>query len=610
MTRFSPRREYNLRVKKLLAFLLLTLALSAQTAPESDAFDAATYVNIYTDLLNAYGTDLQQAREHWKIQGLPKEGRQGSILFDPHYYLENNPDLRTRFGANGYEAALQHFLTTGLPNEGRRGSLEFDPKFYLRNNPDLVRQLGARNYVGAAEQFLNQGLPRDGKQGSPDFDVRAYLAMYPELRAAYGNEGYRDAMLHWLRRGKGLGRKGIGAPEFTAECGSDAALPAGYQRIFIAQRNDNKPGKGTLLNPFDGSTEQRFDTILRTRAESGVANLIVCIAPGTYRTEGEYDFVINQAHKTARGFTVGRGWHIHGSGMDRTTLVLAEFVPNAWNLGPGTGAGAVIATHDDGASNVEVSDLTIDDNFSELKALANRRGVQKLNLLAIVLRSDQGGHRIHRVNVMHSSGEVTEGFPVWIVNVNKGPNSQNNLIEHVTVSAWGGGKCTAIALGNAIAEVRYNTVRDYEIGYGGWIMGAAYFHDNFAIDNEYGFNVDSLHNDGVRIEFNEIIHPTNYGINVGGDDQFMNFHIADNVFRLNRDKVEALRLQGNVTGAAVERNTFLMENPQPDGVKPILVVRGGNRDNRLAGNRIFIAGRGVEVEPGARYSIEDVMRKK
>src|SRR5262249_3615590 len=154
----------------------------------------------YPDLMRAYG-GTRQGADHWQQQGLPKEGRRASVIFDAQYYLQHNPALRATFGAQGYEAALHHFLTVGLA-EVRRGSLEFDPKYYLGANPDLAQALGAKNYRGAAEQFRTQGWPREGRAGSAEFAIKTYIAVYPDVAAAYGSNNYRQAMWHWLRRGK------------------------------------------------------------------------------------------------------------------------------------------------------------------------------------------------------------------------------------------------------------------------------------------------------------------------------------------------------------------------------------------------------------------------
>ncbi len=190
--------------------------------------------------------------------------------------------------------------------------------------------------------------------------------------------------------------------------------------------------------------------------------LMVCLGPGTFQTKGSYDFMILRPHTAQQGFTVGRGWKIHGRGPAQTILQLADYLPitdpkNPQNMPVGTGWNTVISTNSDGASGVEISDLTLDANYPSLKSLARKNGTKALNLEAIHLRSDLGGHWIHNVNVINAAGEIGglnpayETFPVWIVSVQKAPPSANhgNIIEHVTMSGFGGGRCTAIAVASA-----------------------------------------------------------------------------------------------------------------------------------------------------------------
>src|SRR5262249_6639500 len=138
-------------------------------------------------------------------------------------------------------------------------------------------------------------------------------------------------------------------------------------------------------------------------------------------------------------------------------------------------------------------------------------------------------------------------------------DNRGNVIENVTMSHYGGGKCTAIAMANAVGEVRNNQVDGYQIGYGGWTMGPVWFHDNVATHTEYGFNIDSLNNDGVRIESNQIITPKKYGFVIGGGGVYRNFHIARNTVQIKDGGVIGLLFQGNVTESVIEENTFSAE---------------------------------------------------
>jgi len=422
---------------------------------------------------------------------------------------------------------------------------------------------------------------------------------------------------------------GAGTPssKVAADCAADAAkLPKGYSRVFIAQRN-GKNGSGSTWNDArDGSTAAGFDAILRCLSEGCPANqgekavaktekLIVCIGPGVFQSKGSYDFLIAVPRTSQQGFTIGKGWKIHGSGVAKTTVQLIDYRRSVEPKDPetfpaATAHGVVFTTNSDDAAGIEISDLTVDANYPQLKARATQQGIKALNLEAIHLRSNEGGHWIHDVNVINTSGEVGgmfgtfEIFPVWIVSVTNSNPAQNhgNLIEHVTMSQFHGGLCTAIAVANALAEVRNNNVDGYQIGYGGWSMGAVWFHDNVAVRTDYGFNIDSLNNDGVKIESNQIIAPKKYGFVIGGGGIYTRFHIFRNTVQIKDGGVTGIVFQGNVTKSTIEYNTLSAERSAAGNslaIKNYSVGRemGANQDNVYQSNRIDSSLKAVFYAP-------------
>jgi len=390
---------------------------------------------------------------------------------------------------------------------------------------------------------------------------------------------------------------------------------------------DGKDGSGaTAADARDGSTAEAFDTVLRCYSEgctdarnpkksvAKTANLTVCLGPGTFSTLGSYDYIVGVPHNNPAGFTIGKGWKVHGAGQDKTTVKLAAYLPITEDKNPlkfpvDTGTGLVFGTNADDASNIEISDLTIDANYPELKSRARQNDIKALTLEAIRLRSDQGGHWVHNINVINTAGEIGgihirwEAFPVWIVSMHNASPSENsgNVIENVTMSQSFGDTGCAIAIANVVAEVRHSLVTGYPIGYGGWKMGAVYFHDNTAVDTEYGFNIDSWDNNGVRIENNHIIHPRKYGIVVGGEWAFSNFKILNNVVQISKSGVTGLIFQGGVTGAMVADNKFLAENASAARSTAIRnyssgAKAGANQNNAYQSNQLA-AGLKVVFEP-------------
>jgi hypothetical protein len=356
---------------------------------------------------------------------------------------------------------------------------------------------------------------------------------------------------------------------YTTDCVN--SIPAGYTRVQI--------------NPGDD-----FDTKVLTQIPGGkpLSNVIVCIAAGLFRTNGTYDWVSGKAGTL--GFAVGMNWRIHGAGVGQTTVQLAKLFPG----GNGTPAGGtVFSTFSDASDGVEISDLTIDDNYPQLKTNAT-----PINLQAIALRSDGGGHWVHNVNVINSAGEVQEAFPVQIVSVNRWkPPSQNNTIEYVTLSSWRGGKCTAIVMVNASGVVRYNVVDGYQQGYGGWVMSSAWFHDNIANKTGAGFLIDSEANAGVLITSNQIINPSNSGIVIGGSSQKTSFQIQFNTIDLGTNSTLALKFQGDVTNTLVANNNFVTGLATPQGLAGIVLSGQGNAGNVYQNNQIsdYLANSQIDV---------------
>jgi hypothetical protein len=427
------------------------------------------------------------------------------------------------------------------------------------------------------------------------------------------------ALISYPRRAAAINELPDAAPDnasISHDCTIDAgSLPAGTTRVYIALRNGQDGSGKSMADARDGSTAAKFDTILRCYSEGCTAaqnagkaiakaeNLTVCLGPGTFSTLGAYDFVIAVPHTSAQGFTIGKGWKIHGSGKDATIVKLSAYVPNTaekklQDFPPDTGVNLVFGTNSDAASGIEISDLTIDGNYPELKSRARGQGIKALTLNAIQLRSYEGRHRIHDLNVINLAAEIGainprwEAFPIWIASVDRSRPDQNrdNIIERVNMSRSFDLVCTAIAVANATAEVRNNLVDGYQIGYGGWDLHGTVFHDNTAINTDYGFNIDSLVNQGVRIERNQIIHPRKYGFVIGGSGTYANFKFLNNTVQIDRSGVMGILFNGNVTRATIQGNKILAENSgtRATAIKNYSASReaGPNRDNIYQSNQI------------------------
>lgn len=141
---------------------------------------------------------------------------------------------------------------------------------------------------------------------------------------------------------------------------TDALLLDPYPfEIWIAQRSGQK-GTGTLNDPFDGSTADKFDA----RMKELPGPTLVHLGPGTFETNGYSDDL-------ADPWQIRAGMRIVGSGMNATILKLVNATTaNAQYFAIGhrltTGSPAVPNPMD----LCEVSDLTIDANLQSGSSVA------------------------------------------------------------------------------------------------------------------------------------------------------------------------------------------------------------------------------------------------
>lgn len=182
-------------------------------------YDPNYYLNNNPDLLKAFGYDDEAAIAHFVNSGM-NEGRQGCAAFNVQSYRNANKDLRSGYKDN-LKLYYLHYLNYGK-NEGRAGtgnetimigattiyngvdySVVYDANYYLNNNPDLLKEYGY-NDKKALEHFVLHGI-EEGRQGNSDFNVFIYRAKYADLRSGFGNN-LRSYYMHYINYGKSEGR--------------------------------------------------------------------------------------------------------------------------------------------------------------------------------------------------------------------------------------------------------------------------------------------------------------------------------------------------------------------------------------------------------------------
>jgi hypothetical protein len=132
------------------------------------------------------------------------------------------------------------------------------------------------------------------------------------------------------------------------------ASATGVRReIFVAIRTDGVIGAGTIEDPYNGSTDDLLDALLRDITKVPT-NMTVRFGPGTFQTKGAGGFIT--------GFRARTGQRFIGSGIGQTTLQLVKLTAaddDSYAVGGIFGNPVPPAT-----SDILISDMTLDCNLS------------------------------------------------------------------------------------------------------------------------------------------------------------------------------------------------------------------------------------------------------
>jgi hypothetical protein len=604
-------------------------------------FDVKYYLARYSDLAAAFGTNYVAAADHFLNQGLPCEGRQGSADFAVQDYINMYPDVAAGYpkalscviGGTDFKKAAMHWLRRGKAF-GRHGF------GFLNASTECT---SGQNTVEFLTVLPSPPPPGAATQGTAT--VSQASAFTSNVSVFYMNppSGFA-AQLTSVVSNPARGQYSVSGGTYTFNAADIEqpvkitynlrAVPAAYSSIFFSHVGGT--GSGTLGSPFDASLLDDYLRRISEQNDSGfseqvphdsnpgepssggpyhVDHLIVCLidTPQTaqpFLTHGIWDYVMYVGHTTGApsGFSVNRNWHVHGQGMNSTTIKLSNYLLNphsSWGLGLNAGLGLLFGTHDDTVGGVEISDLMIDLNYPALKAI---NPSVKLQLLGVGLRGDPGGNNVHNINVNGYSAQAPiEAFPVWIYSVDNIIPTQGapDQIKYVLLgNSAPGGACTGITLAGVQGEVAFNVANGWSPyvnnfggcqGYGGWSLENAWFHDNTAFNNSSSFLIDSLTNRSVTIEFNQFINPTGYGIVLGGGGMYDYFNIQYNTFSLANDHDVGILLQVNVRGANINHNNVLVVGPPPNVIAILFKqFTTGNLGNVLQYNQV---GEGIGEVP-------------
>lgn len=144
---------------------------------------------------------------------------------------------------------------------------------------------------------------------------------------------------------------------------AEVGVPKSSGEVWLAIRNDGLDGtaivgSGTVDDPWDVSTAEKFDYVMSQGAFAQKESLVIHLGAGLFRTKG------GGGNGVLGAWLVRKGQRFVGSGVNSTRLMLAS---QPWNEVPTPLKGGVSVFR--GGENVsiedvEISDMTIDCNMA------------------------------------------------------------------------------------------------------------------------------------------------------------------------------------------------------------------------------------------------------
>ncbi len=200
-----------------------------------------------------------------------------SSLFDPEFYLKQNPDVAAAVH-NGWMTALSHFEQYGMLEDRSPFSL-FNAEYYLSLNPDVAAAV-AQGHMSVVEHFMQYGA-NEIRDFSPLFDVQSYLNANPDVAGAV-EQGMISPLQHFLQYGVGESRdlgNGVNLADFSQDAIFSEAVAAGNLQAAVERLGDVIPflpdfiaPTGWQVIPIDTLTDQDF--VLPAWMGPGVVALI------------------------------------------------------------------------------------------------------------------------------------------------------------------------------------------------------------------------------------------------------------------------------------------------------------------------------------------------
>lgn len=166
--------------------------ITLTVAPALSDLEVLNYVASQSDLIDAFGTNIARARQHWLDWGY-NEGRK--ITFEPLYYTASHPDLMAAFGIDETRA-VTHYIQWGFKEKRQVTFSALQSLRYIASQPDLIDAFGADATKGV-RHYIQAGY-KEGRRIT--FDPLRYTASHADLISAFGGDETKAAT-HYIQAG-------------------------------------------------------------------------------------------------------------------------------------------------------------------------------------------------------------------------------------------------------------------------------------------------------------------------------------------------------------------------------------------------------------------------
>ena len=254
---------------------------------------------------------------------------------------------------------------------------------------------------------------------------------------------------------------------------SAATRPSGAPdgEFYLSARTDGKDGTGTIIDPFNASTQPKFDALFAAFGPSTVIHL----GPGTYHTKG------------GTMFQVKSYWKIHGAGYEVTRIIQDRTGKIGCQIFSGR------------ADGVEIEDMSFDCGFQNQQVI---NGKIRANASAIGIG---GNHIAVRRCLVKNYGspydaETGENFAVFIGSADPA-NGEDLIVEDCIFT----GMSDLLAGGQSVLTLAGGPPKN-DLKTGNWARGVIARRNHFTGYHYgcHGITVDGAQ--GALIEGNVFVH--------------------------------------------------------------------------------------------------------